>query len=45
MDLDLTYYHHKLEDSIQAPDAQTQLNRCVASGDPNSVFCTGSSNA
>jgi iron complex outermembrane receptor protein len=39
MDFDLTYYHHKIEDAIQAPDAQTQLDRCVATLDPG--FCNG----
>lgn len=41
VDLDVTYYRHKVRNAIQAPDAQTQLNRCVASGDPNSTFCQG----
>ncbi|HJT96761.1 MAG TPA: TonB-dependent receptor [Rhodanobacteraceae bacterium] len=39
MDFELTYYHHKIEDAIQAPDAQTQLERCVATTDP--AFCNG----
>jgi iron complex outermembrane recepter protein len=39
MDFELTYYHHKISDAIQAPDAQTQLNRCVATLDP--LFCNG----
>lgn len=38
---DLTFYRHEIDNAIQAPDAQTQLNRCVASGDPNSAFCSG----
>ncbi len=41
VDFELTYYDHQINNAIQAPDAQTQLNRCVASGDPNSAFCTG----
>ena len=41
VDFDVTYYKHRVKNAIQAPDAQTQLNRCVASGDPNSVFCQG----
>ena len=39
LDFEVTYYNHKLEDAIQAIDAQTQLNRCVATLDP--LFCTG----
>lgn len=45
VDFELTYYQHKVKNAIQAPDAQTQLDRCVASGDPNSVFCQGISRA
>jgi iron complex outermembrane receptor protein len=41
MDFSVTYYHIKVEDAIQAPDAQDKLNACVASGDPNSNFCQG----
>lgn len=41
IDLELTFYKHKVKNAIQSPDAQTQLNRCVASGDPNSTFCQG----
>ncbi|GAC1629257.1 MAG: TonB-dependent receptor [Nevskia sp.] len=41
VDFDVTYYKHRVKNAIQAPDAQTQLNRCVASGDPNSSFCQG----
>ncbi|HUR42404.1 MAG TPA: TonB-dependent receptor [Verrucomicrobiae bacterium] len=41
LDFELTFYKHEIEDAIQAPDAQTQLNRCVESGDPASSFCTG----
>lgn len=37
MDFELTYYRLKLTDAIQAADAQTQLERCVASLDP--VYC------
>lgn len=39
LDVELTYYKHKVNNSIQAPDAQTQLNRCVATLDP--VQCAG----
>jgi len=39
MDFDLTYYQHELDDAIQPIDAQTQLNRCVATLDP--AFCSG----
>ncbi|WP_293372666.1 TonB-dependent siderophore receptor [Nevskia sp.] len=41
VDLELTFYKHRINNAIQSPDAQTQLNRCVASGDPNSSFCSG----
>lgn len=41
VDIDVTYYKHDVKNAIQAPDAQTQLERCVASGNPNSVFCSG----
>lgn len=39
LDFSITYYDHRVDDAIQAPDAQTQLNRCVASLDP--AFCNG----
>ncbi len=39
LDFELTYYRIRIEDAIQASDAQTQLNRCVASLDP--LFCAG----
>jgi iron complex outermembrane receptor protein len=39
LDFEITYYKHQLEDAIQAIDAQTQLNRCVATVDP--LFCAG----
>ncbi len=39
MDFELTFYQHKVTDQIQAPDAQTQLDRCVATLDP--AFCGG----
>ncbi|UXI68221.1 TonB-dependent receptor [Tahibacter amnicola] len=39
LDLELTYWKIKLEDAIQAPDAQTQLDRCVATNSP--TFCSG----
>jgi len=39
MDFDLNYYDHRIDQAIQAPDAQTQLDRCVATLDPN--FCNG----
>lgn len=38
-DFEVTYYHHMIDDAIQAPNAQTQLNRCVETLDP--LFCTG----
>ncbi len=39
VDFELTYYRITLEDAIQASDAQTQLDRCVATLDP--LFCGG----
>ncbi|HET6435197.1 MAG TPA: TonB-dependent receptor [Xanthomonadaceae bacterium] len=30
LDIGVTFYHHRIEDAIQAPDAQTILDRCVA---------------
>lgn len=39
LDFEFTYYKIKVENSIQAPNAQTQLNRCVATNDP--LFCNG----
>lgn len=39
MDFSLTYYDHQIDDAIQSPDAQTQLNRCAATLDP--AFCDG----
>ncbi|WP_250062887.1 TonB-dependent receptor domain-containing protein [Stenotrophomonas mori] len=39
MDITLGYYRIKLDGAIQALDAQTRLNRCVAAGDPNAAAC------
>ncbi len=39
LDLEVTWYNIKIKDAIQASDAQTQLDRCVATLDP--VFCGG----
>ncbi|TAH43847.1 MAG: TonB-dependent receptor [Dokdonella sp.] len=39
LDFELTYYRIRIEDAIQAADAQTQLDRCVATLDP--IFCGG----
>jgi len=39
LDVDLNFYHIKLNKAIDAPDAQTQLDRCVATLEP--VFCNG----
>ena len=33
LDIGVTYYHHIIHDAIQAPDAQTILNRCVETND------------
>jgi iron complex outermembrane receptor protein len=43
IDLEVTYYKIKLKDAIQSGDAQTQLDRCVATLDP--AFCSGISRA
>lgn len=40
LDIEFTYYDHELEGAIQAVNAQTQLNACVAGG-PNSPACIG----
>ena len=39
LDLEVTFYRHHVEGAIQAIDAQTQLNLCVATLDP--VYCNG----
>ena len=39
LDLELTFYRHDIEGAIQAIDAQTQLDLCVASLDP--TYCNG----
>lgn len=39
VDIEGTFYKHEIDQAIQAPDAQTQLNRCVATLDP--FFCDG----
>ncbi len=39
VDFELTYFKIKVNNAIQAPDAQTQLSRCAQTNDP--VFCTG----
>lgn len=39
LDLEVTYYRIKIEDAIQASDAQTQLRRCVDTLE--AVFCDG----
>lgn len=39
LDFELTFYRHDLEGPIQAIDAQTQLNLCATTQDPQ--YCTG----
>ena len=39
LDFELTYYKIKVANAIQAPSAQTQLNRCVETLDP--LYCNG----
>jgi iron complex outermembrane receptor protein len=41
LDFSLGYYRIDMDNAIQAPDAQTELNRCVANGDPASPLCAG----
>ncbi len=41
LDFSFGYYRIDIDNAIQALDAQTKLNRCVASGDAASPFCTG----
>ncbi|MCW8807457.1 MAG: TonB-dependent receptor, partial [Rhodanobacter sp.] len=41
LDLTVGYYKVRIDNAIQALDAQTKLNRCVDSGSLTSVFCTG----
>jgi iron complex outermembrane receptor protein len=43
LDLELTFYRHDITGAIQAIDAQTQLNQCVATLDP--IYCNGISRA
>ena len=40
LDFTLNYYHILLSNAIEAPDARTELNRCVANGNPNSSDCS-----
>lgn len=39
LDLEVTYYRHNIEGAIQAIDAQTQLDLCATTQDPQ--YCTG----
>jgi iron complex outermembrane receptor protein len=39
LDFEGTFWKYKVNDAIQAPDAQVQLNRCAATNSP--IFCTG----
>ena len=39
LDLEGTFYKYRVKNAIQAPDANTQLGRCVATNNP--VFCNG----
>jgi len=39
MDLSVTWYEHRLDDAIQAIDAQTQLNACIRTLNP--ALCEG----
>lgn len=39
LDIELTYYKHRISGAVQAINAQTQLDRCVDTLDP--AFCSG----
>ena len=39
VDIESTFYKHRIEGAIQAPDPQTQLNLCVQTLDP--LYCNG----
>ncbi|MGY1426314.1 TonB-dependent receptor [Lysobacter sp. A289] len=39
LDFELTFYRHAIDGAVQAIDAQTQLDLCVASLDP--LYCNG----
>lgn len=39
LDLEVTFYRHSIEGAVQAIDAQTQLDLCVATLDP--LYCEG----
>ena len=39
VDVEVTFYRHKIEGAVQAIDAQTQLNLCVQTMDP--IYCGG----
>ncbi|MFP7722930.1 TonB-dependent receptor [Lysobacter sp. A3-1-A15] len=39
LDLEVTFYRHEINGAVQAIDAQTQLDQCVATLDP--IFCNG----
>ncbi len=41
VDISLNYYRITVRNAIQAVDAQTQLDNCVASANPGSSFCQG----
>lgn len=39
LDFEATFWKYRVKNAIQAPDAQTQLDRCVATND--ATFCNG----
>lgn len=41
LDFEVTYYDIELDDAIQAPDAQTILDQCVSTNDPNVCAAIG----
>jgi len=40
LDFEVSYYHHKIDDAIQARDIQALLETCLREGGVNSVNCT-----
>ena len=41
MEFSFNYYRITIRNAIQSLDAQTQLNKCIASANSNSTFCQG----
>ena len=41
LDFEVSYYHHEIDDAIQARDIQTLLNACLAAGGQDPTLCSG----